>query len=414
MSDALAPVEITVYFGLPQTGGDWFTLDDPTKGMLDGAYLLAGDVGSKITDNCDLLGFTTRRGRNRALDEFEVGTINVDLDNLDRLYDGTDSGSPYFGATVPGKRIVVTVWGRVVFDGAVEDWDLEWTESSARAALSGEDGLAVLGRAEFSLWTTTAGQTAGSRLTDIMNRPEVNYGIRRDFDTGISTLASEDVTWGSQVLNYAQLVAKSDGGRLFVTRDGTLRYQDRHDLINASPTVNFTGDDETGIQFAAVGITTGAELLFTRVQVDREGGILQTVQDDASVAEYGVRALSMPGLLLDSDEQSLDMAEYMLSLYKDPETRVSSITVVVNDLDPSDRGTVTALDIGDVVSFVWTPRGIGDTIDQLLAVEGVDHSVIGPGIHTVTLHTSSALQFGVFILDDPMWGMLDAGNRLAF
>lgn len=414
MSDDLAPVSITVYFGLMATGGDFLTLDDPVKGVLNGTtYVLAGDVGYDLIDDCSLLGMSVARGRSRALDEFETGVLNVELDNLDRIYDGTYTSSPYFGETVPGKRVEVTIWGQTVYVGAVEDWNLEWADDSARASFSAIDGLGDLARREFDEWTSAPGELPGARLHSMLNRSEVGYGISRNFDTGVSPLVGDSITWGSEVLAYAQLVAQSDAGRLYVTRNGTLRFQDRHSLVNATPIVEFA-DDGTGVSFDAIRTEAGSELLFNRVGVDRVGGTLQTVNDATSQDEYGVRALNLSGILVASDDASASLAWWMLNIYKEPTTRISSLSVVTNWLSSTDRGAVTALDLGDVVSVSWRPRNIGNTLTQTLVVEGVSHALAPPGIHQVTLSLAPLEQQSVFVLDDPILGRLDTGAVLAF
>lgn len=415
LSDDLAPVSVRIFFGLPSTGGDFFTLNDPVKGVLGNTtYLLAGDVGFDIVGDDTLMSLAITRGRSRALDVFEPGTATIELVNLERLYDGTYTSSPYFDETVPGKRIEVRIWDQIVFAGSVEDWSLEWADDAATATIEAVDGLGDLGRREFDAWTATPGETAGQRLDAMLNRPEVGFGIARDFDAGVSTLVGDNITWGSEVLAYAQLVAKSDAGRLFVTRDGTLRYQDRLSLVNATPILEFR-DDGTGVPFGAIRTTSASELLFTRVGIDRVGGILQTADDATAQMEFGVRPLPAgEPLLMDSDDQAAGLAWWLLNLYKDSRTRVASLSVVTNHLSAAQRGAVTALDIGDVVAETWTPRHIGNTLVQTLVIEGVDHNHVAPGVHEVTFRFAPLEQQGVFVLNDPVLGRLNTGGVLAF
>jgi hypothetical protein len=409
----LATPTIRVYFGSDAVPGDEFVLDDPVKGVLDSVtYLLGGDTGTLIDG--DAYDIQIRRGRSRELDEFEAGTCTVVLHNHDRTYDDTNAASALFGNVIPGKRVSVSIWNQVVFEGTVEDWDNDWSvDEDASATMFAVDGLGQLALREFDEWTTTASQTAGTRIDAALNRPEVDYSISRDLDTGVSSLQADNVTWGSNVLNYLQLVAKSDAGRLFVTRDGTLRYQDRQALINPVSEADFA-DDSTGVHFHGITTTVGADLFFNRVGVDREGGTLQTSEDVTSQHDAGIRALSMSGLLMDTDDQASDMADWMLGLYKTPSTRVSSIMVKINALSASDRGYITQLDIGDVVTVSWTPQHIGASLDQVLVVEGIEHQLNSTGLHVMWLHTSLASQVGVFILDDSTYGRLDTGGVLAF
>jgi hypothetical protein len=403
---------ITVYFGLTSSGGDFFTLDDPVKGVLDGfTYRLAGDVGTNVAGNA--VGIGVRRGRNRELDEFDTGEAVVVLENFDRIYDGLNAAGIYYGDLTPGKRITIGLQGQTVFDGTIDDWDVDWpVNGTPTATIRAIDALGELARTEFDLWYTSPGDTAGPRLHEALNRPEIGYAGPRDFDAGVSLLQEDVVSWSSNGLNYAQLVVKSDGGRLFASRDGTLTFRDRHNMFGATTLATFR-DDLTGIEFYGITTQTGSELLYTRVGVDREGGILQTANDTTAQTEYGVRPLSLPGLLLNSDSQSLDMAHYLLDRYKEPLTRIASVTVNVSALAATDAATVTALDIGDQIQVVWTPRGVGPQVDQTLAVEGVDHDWSSGQVHMMTLRTSLIPPVTGFILDDPVLGVLDV-SALAF
>ena len=66
--------------------GEFFTLDDPTKGVLDGAtYKLAGDVFVDFTDRVRSLRIS--RGRSSRLARFTSATGQVVFDNRDRFLD---------------------------------------------------------------------------------------------------------------------------------------------------------------------------------------------------------------------------------------------------------------------------------------------------------------------------------------
>lgn len=407
-------VQVLVYFGLPQTGSNFLTLDDPVRGKLDtAAYPLAGVTVSDITS--DAYEVSIRRGRNREVDEIDPGMASVRLRNFDRDYDGTYAASPYYGKLTPGKRITISVYGTVIFDGTIEDWNLDWTvEGDADAVFTAVDALGQLGAREFNAWTTTGSQTAGPRLTSILDRSEVNFGANRDLDAGLVDLQADNVSWGSNVLNYAQLVAKSDGGRLFAARTNVLTYRGRLSLFGATAMVTFR-DDGTGTPFNGVTTDTGSELLFNRVSVDRLAGTKQTAIDVTSQSNYGPRSYpssSLTELLMSTDGAALDMATILLGYYHEPYTRVSTITVKTANLTTTQQAQVAALDIGSLVRIVWTPVHIGTALDQYLVVEGFESTVDLNGDHMVTLYTSQQDRQSYLRLDDPIYGRLDA-NILA-
>jgi hypothetical protein len=402
---------VLVYFGLEYSGGSYFTIGDPVKGIIgNGTYLIAGDDGTGVNVNQWLTGFRISRGRSRELDEFQTGIAEIVLENMDRTFDGMNAAGPYYGDLTPGKRVDIMFHGQMIFAGTIEDWDLEWpTGEMPTATIIALDALGELARKEFDEWTTTGSQAAGARLDAMLNRPEVAFPAgRRNFDVGQSILQADLVTWGSNALNYAQLVVRSDGGRLYASRSNVLTFDDRHSIIGATAAVELR-DDLTGVEFDHITTQNGSELLFTRVGIDREGGTLQTSEETGPgtpQAMYGVRQLSITGLLMDTDAQSAAMSSYLYRIYSDPADRIASIVVNVSALSASEKALMAAVELGNLVRVVWTPANTGAQVDQQLVVEGIDHEWQAHQPHVMTLRTSPVYQTGAFIIGDPVRGII--------
>lgn len=355
------------------------------------------------------------RGRTSPLfTAVDPGTGEFGFNNENRAFDPLYSSSPYFGEIVPGRRATLTAGGVSIFDGFVADWnyDYEGKKSNARARI--EDGLARLARTEFDEWTATNGDLPGERITAALARPEVDYTGTTAIDDGLTVLQGDLVTWGSNVLNYLQLVTLTDEGLLFIDRTGVLTFLDRHAFIGVTPAVTLgTG----GIEFAAITTSYGSELLYNRVLVDREGGEVQSVSDATSISDYGgVFTLNESGLLMQSDTEALDLATYLLSVYKDPLYRFESVTINVHGLPSSEQTDVLELDIGSVVSVTWTPNRLGSAITRTCIVEGIRHS-LAPAWHSVelTLNDSTVAQTGNFwIVEDATYGGFDGSGVMEY
>ena len=80
------------------------------------------------------------------------------------------------------------------------------------------------------------------------------------------------------------------------------------------------------------------------------------------------------------------IAAAMLAKYKDPLTRVVSLSVLTSDPDVSDA--VFALDIGSRIRVFRTPPGGGSRIDQTLFVQSIEVSTYQWPIFKVTLGVS--------------------------
>lgn len=400
---------VKIYFGI-EYSPDYFTLDDPVKGELDNAtYLIAPADGDGIDVSCDVIDLVIDRGRSREFDEFGAGRLTLVLDNDDRDYDDLNTAGTYFGDLVPGKRITVEWYGQMVYSGVIENYRLDWPYADRPVAtIEAVDELGQLARKEFDEWTTTAAQTADQRIEDMLDRAEVQFGANRDLGACSSTLQSDLITWGSNALNAMQEVTRSEYGRLVVSREGVLTLRGRHALVGASSVVSFA-DDDTGVDFHGIRTTNGSEYFYNRVGVDREGGVLASVETDDAESQ-GYRSLSLTGLLMDSDSQSAAMAEFLLSIYSSPLTRVSELEVIVSALDGGDQAAVAALDItGDVVDVTWTPFRVGDPVEQSLVVEGLQHRWAPGQPHMMVIRTATLNFEAVFILDDAVWGVLDTG-----
>jgi hypothetical protein len=404
---------VTAFFDLSATGGDFLTLDSTAnKGKLDNAAaILAGDIGTDIT--ADTMRVSVRRGRDSQLfTDIPAGRASVQLQNRTRTYDPNYTSSPYAGNVRPGKRVSIASAGVSIFDGVIGDWNLEYDVGGQSLAFAEcVDALGQLGRMEFDAWTATASQTAGPRITAVLDRSEVAFTANRSIDTGVSVLQGDSVSWGSNVLNYLQLVTRSDLGRFYASRTGVVTFRDRLDPLNVGVSVTFT-DDGTGVPFQGIAMSYGSELLYNRVGIDREGGTLQTVSDAASQALYGSSSLSETGLLLNSDTQSLDMANYLLGIYDEPELRVAELVVELAPLTSAQQVSVLSLDIASVISVTWTPNGVAPSLSRDCIVEGIAHDIT-PDSHTVTLSLGDADRRSFLQLDDAVFGVLDS-NVLAF
>ena len=96
---------VRIAFDLAAGGaGNFFTLDDPSKGELDNAtFKLAGDILEDVTN--EVRSITVRRGRSRELERYQAGAATVNLDNKDRKYDpAAGTAVTPFGASMRPRK----------------------------------------------------------------------------------------------------------------------------------------------------------------------------------------------------------------------------------------------------------------------------------------------------------------------
>jgi len=408
---------VRIAFDLAAGGsGDFFTLDDPTKGELDGTtYKLAGDILEDVTE--DVRAISVRRGRSRELERYQAGAATVDLDNSGRKYDpGAGTAITPYGASMrPRKAITVSTAGVPVFTGIVDDWDLDYRLSGDHiASVKATDGFAFLAQQEIEPHTATAG-TTGERIIDILDRSEIAWPAgKRDIDDGVATLQADAIGGTADpkpvnALQYLQKVDEAEQGALFIGNDGVLAFRDRSSL-QVLTTTKFA-DDGTGIAFTNIEAAYGSEELRNRVSVSRLNGGTATAEDADSIAAYGAIDYEIRDSLLADDSQAQDLADLIVNRYAEPILRIDAVEVVANVLTASQLQEVLDLELGSLVEVLYTPSGIGDPIDQFVRLDQIEHT-IDAAQHRIKLSFSRG-EAVALVLDSASFGILDT-NTLGY
>jgi hypothetical protein len=396
--------KVFIAFDLTASGGSFFALNDPVRGVLDSQFVLGGDVLVDVTNY--VASVSISRGKSRELDRFTAGNATVTLHNDDRTFDPFYELSPYRSQILPRKQVVIETNGIRQFTGFIDDWDLTYElGGKSFASISCIDGFLQLSATQLSEFTNIV-QTSGERINTIINRPEVAWPAgERDIDLGQETLVDDTVEENTNVLQYLQLVESTEPGSLFMSKSGALTFRDRITIPPLVDTLIFADDERAeSVGYNNIEVVYGSENLYNRVIVTRLDGTPQAVDNPASQAIYGVQTLSLDGLLLTTDEDSLLLAEYLLGRYDQPELRFSSLQVTLHDKSTADQAELLATEIQDVIKIVFTPNGLGDAIERYGLVTGIKHS-IGIDTHTVTFDFGSVQDFPL-ILDDPIFGRL--------
>lgn len=402
-----------VELGFDENGpGNFFLLDDPVAGVLDNAsYVLGG--GSFFYDvSAYVQQINTSRGKSRALDRYQAGNVSVVFNNRNRFFDPTFVASPFYGQIVPRRDIRVSANGTVVFVGTVDDWNLDYTPNGdSTATCSAYDGFAFLAQQTLTAATNPV-ELSGARVNRVLDDVGVAWPAgARSIDVGNETLQGDAVTPADNALSYLQTIEASEPGELFIGKDGSLVFQDRNRVF-PSTTVPLLTDDNTGIKYSNVRVVYGSELLFTQSELTRKGSATIVQANDLTAqAEYGVRTLSLDGLLQNSDTALGQLAIYLVGLYAQPEYRFDQVEVILSELSVTDQGKILGLELGSVVRMKFTPNGVAPAIDRYARVISISHTV-SLVEHRVVLGLGT-LNATLFQLDDVAFGILDSGT-LAF
>jgi hypothetical protein len=372
------PWQVLLSVDLSANGvGDWFTLDDPVKGVLDNpTYFLSGDLLVDVTGW--VRSINAKRGRSRQLEKFTAGTCSVVLDNRQRLFDPTMAESPFFGSIVPRKQVVVSKNGIPVFSGNVQDWNFDYSvNGDSTATMENSDGFAFISQRSVPTGARTS-QLTGARVSAILDAIFWPAG-QRDIDTGSKTLTADTIAANTNALNYLQKVETSENGALFIGRDGNFTFKD-------SAARPFTGVTfgPAGVPFIDYKVVYGTEELWNRVKVTWASGT-ETAEDATSQDTYGVFETTYE-TLLSTNTAAQNLAAELLAQYKDPTYRVDEITVRVDGINSGSQSQVMSLELADKILVEWTPK-FGGAISQYCSIDAISHRA-GIKEHYITLTLS--------------------------
>lgn len=391
-----------------------FTLDSST---LNGEDVLDGTLeGLDISEYVQSL--TISRGRSDQFSSFRTGTLTLVLRNNDRRFDPINEDSPYWDITTgksgvtPRRRVQVSSGSQALFTGRITDIDVEYNFDLSTCTITAADDFVLLASAFTGAAFTPSAELSGSRVSAILDLAEVDYpAATRSIDTGVATLGAYQIDANTNAATYLQRVAEAEQGLFYVAADGTLTFTDRVTSSFASSIATFT---DTGSDISYQGLDTiyGQEFLYNKVQTQTETGTVQTADDAASQTEFGISTLALTDLLLANDAAALTLADKLLSLYKDPEYRFDNLRVLASAQTTPNRTLLMSLDMGDVITVTRTfSTGTPASVTDDYAIERITHQIL-PDRHIITFGLYVADLVFPFILNDPVFGVLDTDNAV--
>jgi len=412
------------------TGYNWdaFTLDDDLKGELNNTqYVLDGtDQYASVMDGT--IGLTAKRGRANTGDQFAYGTMSFTLNDTyaDGVFNPFDTTSPYYDPAnnqpglAPLRQVRFSRYDslgvkKYLWVGYIVNYDYTFT-------LGGLDTVTVncadfsyqLGQTFLAEWNVTE-ELSSTRFGNLLDLPEVAYTGTRSIETGVATLggaAAWTVANGTSVAAYANKINEAEQGRIFVDREGTITFQKRLGTTLGVPVAEFH-DDNTNIGYSAIDISFQADTVVNRASIQHAGAASPQVAEDlVSQAAYLVQTQSITDSLVHNDAAALTLAEYLIS--PDPEARFNFLGTEFIGTPAVDQDILALLDVGDLINIqksITTSAG-PTQFAQDLTIEGLEHRLTLSAGHAVTYFTSPTTIVYELILNDLVYGTLDANNVL--
>ena len=397
---------------------DAFTLNDATKGVLNNTqYVLDG-----TTQFADITDFTTdvqyNRGRKKADYQFGAGTMSFTMRDETGILGPYDTNSPYYDPAnnqpglAPMRRIRLSRNSVYLFVGVVTSYYYQFAMAGPNTVnVQCADDFYLLAQTNLDQLNVTA-QLPGQRIATVLALPEVDYTGTTSLATGTVNLghaAAYTVPAGTNTLQYLTQINQAEQGRLFIAADGVLKTQNRIGNTLSSPTISF-GDDGIRAKYVDIEVEFDADNVINRSVVTGLNGTTTTDSDATSIAEYFTQNLSITNSLLHEAGQIADLAAYLLE--PDPEPRFTSVTAFFANLTDAQRTAAAGADIGDTISIEKQIPGLGSPVAAEYSIEGIMGKINFNQGHTITYYTAPTTIVYELILDDAIYGVLDAENVL--
>jgi hypothetical protein len=380
------------------------------------------------------------RGKSSIFSDFPAGTVNVELNNNERIFDPTYTQPPFSlpglfswnAESIMGRRALVLVgfgkfdgqfgmydptlpsaeqFGYRLFTGYTNDWNLGYSPNGESIATVSFYDLGALLSEIFLEEDLPDEELSGERYSKVFaaNRPP---GLPSPvIDTGVAELGDQLITQGTSLLSYLNLIARTEGGYSFNNRNGRQSFVQR---------IKSSGSDYLqlgldGIPIAGLTVGYGTELLYNRIKIENIGGLEVLVENTDSQDLNGVKELDITGLLGRDEDEALTLANYYLRNYSTPRLRFEEVEIAFSNFNEpagltENQRKLLSVEIGDFVEVSYRPNNIGDPVVQLRRVIGIRHA-IRPGSHFIS-YALDDFTHNNFILDDELFGRLDVNQLL--
>ncbi|MGW1744602.1 hypothetical protein ACWCRD_03080 [Streptomyces sp. NPDC002092] len=213
----------------------------------------------------------------------------------------------------------------------------------------------------YTAWKSAcSGESSNARYARILRY--AGYAGPSTLQTGLTTSMGPAAIDGQDAVSALQGVIDTENGEHFVDRQGFIQFKARSARYNATVPVYVFGENTSAGEWPYEDIATDYDSthLSNQVTVTQESsGQNFYANDTASATAYFPRTLTRT-VNSTSTAECQDAADYLLSRYKQPATRVSSIKLHPSAV-PSMWPVCLALELGMRVRVMRRPPGVPAT-----------------------------------------------------
>ena len=403
-----AILDVSLNFSSGATFQNPFTIGDPVNGVL-GVGVLSDATAPALVANLTAAtrGISIRRGRNVARDIYEAGTCVVRIYDPNSDFNPQNTSSPYFGKLEPLRklRISAEVSGTTyyLFSGytTAYAYSYDQAENMAYVDISASDAFRLFNLASVVTVTgQAAGQDTGTRINKILDTVFFPNGMR-SIETGNSLTVADPATLRTS-LGALQNCEFSEQGAFYITPEGNAIFKNRNTVISSAGDTPTEFNQTTGIPYKNLKFAFDDKLIINTATMTRVGGTSQTASDSDSIATYFPHSISVPELVIDTDENAMNIAKLYTATRSSTTIRIDEMTLDLLDPDVP-TATILAFDYYDNV-LISNIQPDNSTITKNLQVQGVAHNIT-PNTWQTVLTTLEPTSDG-FLIGNSTYGVL--------
>lgn len=239
------------------------------------------------------------------------------------------------------------------------------------------------------------------RAERALNTSRIAVNLIDVTDNPNGTVSSLSVSGTS--LSFLQKTSESEGGELFATKGGAVKFTNRqYTTVNSkSRNVQFILTDDITSTSTEIGYSDDIEIRYdadslrNRITVEYTGGGRVNQETEANVEDYGIAEISISTDLSDPEEAS-DLATYRLGVYSPLRPTVSEISIKAG-LIQDQWDLILGTELLEMFEFIRTPKSGGTVFSQKMLINQIRHE-IGPERWSIGL-LGSKRYVGWFALD---------------
>ncbi|MFD7016144.1 hypothetical protein [Streptomyces sp. NPDC059928] len=274
-----------------------------------------------------------------------------------------------------------TAWnykGDISFVAEFADWD--------GIAGGGSVGITNL----YNAWKNSfSGESSDARYARILKY--AGWTAATSIQTGLTTSMGPAAFGGQDAVSALQAVVDTENGAHYVDRSGSITFKARSARYNSLTPMYVFGENTAGGEFPYEDITLDYDptRLANQVTVTQQSTSAKfAAQDAASITQYFPRTLTRT-VNSSSAAECQDAANYLLSRYKQPAVRVSSIKFHPS-ANPALWPVLLSLELGTRIRVMRRPPAPAATIQIEAFAEAIQWDMDDKGDAYCTLQCSPA------------------------